>query len=428
MNSERMEKLLFYRNLLETDFVQDLQADAPYAALSRLFQNYSAMPKGTNLWHIFLADFLLQDENALSLSAEKKGWNSFSYPEFIQREMEILYSLYHLNLSFFFFPKEEKTIDSVFRGKASETVETEHFPSYSYEAQLLSFNNKLEAAKDALEFSSILEREYKEKGVGLFRCHSAFSLEKENIFGTSSSEYSLEGLPLQKYPGFSTLLGYEKEISALKENTEAFLAGKKANHVLLYGDAGTGKSSCMKALLEEYHSKGLRFVSLFKKDLEGIPFLLQALRERPYFFILYFDDLSFENFEVEYKLLKAVMEGGLEGRADNILLYATSNRRHLVKENLSDKNDIEYQEDLHHSDTTEEKLSLADRFGLSILFQKPAYTLYQKIVLSLANKYKLSLSEEKLLTMANAWSILRGAATGRTAEQFIQSLLVQKKD
>ena len=341
--------------------------------------------------------------------------------------MEILYSLYHLNLSFF-FPKEQKAIDSVFRGKVSETAETEHFPSYSYEAQLLSFNNKLEAAKDALEFSSILEREYKEKGVGLFRCHSAFSLEKENIFGTSSSEYSLEGLPLQKYPGFSTLLGYEKEISALKENTEAFLAGKKANHVLLYGDAGTGKSSCMKALLEEYHSKGLRFVSLFKKDLEGIPFLLQTLRERPYFFILYFDDLSFENFEVEYKLLKAVMEGGLEGRADNILLYATSNRRHLVKENLSDKNDIEYQEDLHHSDTTEEKLSLADRFGLSILFQKPAYTLYQKIVLSLANKYKLSISEEKLLTMANAWSIRRGAATGRTAEQFIQSLLVQKKD
>ena len=273
-----------------------------------------------------------------------------------------------------------------------------------------------------------MEMEYKEKGVGLFRCHSAFSLEKENIFGTGSSEYCLEGLPLQKYSGFSTLLGYEKEISALKENTEAFLAGKKANHVLLYGDAGTGKSSCMKALLEEYHSKGLRFVSLFKKDLEGIPFLLQTLRERPYFFILYFDDLSFENFEVEYKLLKAVMEGGLEGRADNILLYATSNRRHLVKENLSDKNDIEYQEDLHHSDTTEEKLSLADRFGLSILFQKPAYTLYQKIVLSLANKYKLSISEEKLLTMANAWSIRRGAATGRTAEQFIQSLLVQKKD
>ena len=427
MNLERMEELLFYRNLLETDFVQDLKADAPYAALSRLFQNYSNMPKGTNLWHIFLSDFLLQDENSLSLSAEKRGWSHFSHPEFIQREMEILYSLYHLNLSFF-FPKEQKAIDSVFRGKVSEAAKTEHFPSYSYEAQLLSFNNKLETAKDAQEFSSILEMEYKEKGVGLFRCHSAFSLEKESIFGTSSSEYCLEGLPLQKYPGFSTLLGYEKEISALKENTEAFLAGKKANHVLLYGDAGTGKSSCMKALLEEYQSKGLRFVSLFKKDLEGIPFLLQALRERPYFFILYFDDLSFENFEVEYKLLKAVMEGGLEGRADNILLYATSNRRHLVKENLSDKNDIEYQEDLHHSDTTEEKLSLADRFGLSILFQKPAYTLYQKIVLSLANKYKLSISEEKLLTMANAWSIRRGAATGRTAEQFIQSLLVQKKD
>ena len=369
----------------------------------------------------------MQDENSLSLSAEKRGWSHFSHPEFIQREMEILYSLYHLNLSFF-FPKEQKAIDSVFRGKVSEAAKTEHFPSYSYEAQLLSFNNKLETAKDAQEFSSILEMEYKEKGVGLFRCHSAFSLEKENIFGTGSSEYCLEGLPLQKYPGFSTLLGYEKEISTLKENTEAFLAGKKANHVLLYGDAGTGKSSCMKALLEEYQSKGLRFVSLFKKDLEGIPFLLQALRERPYFFILYFDDLSFENFEVEYKLLKAVMEGGLEGRADNILLYATSNRRHLVKENLSDKNDIEYQEDLHHSDTTEEKLSLADRFGLSILFQKPAYTLYQKIVLSLANKYKLSISEEKLLTMANAWSIRRGAATGRTAEQFIQSLLVQKKD
>ena len=188
MNLERMEELLFYRNLLETDFVQELKADAPYAALSRLFQNYPNMPKDTNLWHIFLADFLLQDENSLSLSAEKKGWEHFSYPEFIQREMEILYSLYHLNLSFF-FPKEQKAIDSVFKGKAAKT---EHFPSYSYEAQLLSFNNKLEAAKDALEFSSILEMEYKEHGVGLFRCHSAFSLEKENIFELSLKKENFE--------------------------------------------------------------------------------------------------------------------------------------------------------------------------------------------------------------------------------------------
>ena len=420
MNLERMEELLFYRNLLETDFVQDLKADSPYASLSRLFQNYSNMPKETNLWHIFLSDFLLQDENSLSLSAEKRGWGHFSHPEFIQREMEILYSLYHLNLSFF-FPKEQKAIDSVFRGKVSKT---EHFPSYSYEAQLLSFNNKLEAAKDALEFSSILEMEYKEKGVGLFRCHSAFSLEKENIFGTSSSEYSLEGLPLQKYPGFSTLLGYEKEISALKENTEAFLAGKKANHVLLYGDAGTGKSSSVKAIVNEYYDKGLRIIEIYKHQFRYLSDILEQLKDRNYKFIIYMDDLSFEESELEYKYLKAILEGGFGRRPENVLIYATSNRRHLIRESFRDKTETD--EELHTRDTVEEKLSLSARFGEKIYYGSPDKKEFNSIVLSLAKKHNIDMDESEILSKANMWELSHGGMSGRSATQFITYLQGQK--
>ena len=167
----------------------------------------------------------------------------------------------------------------------------------------------------------------------------------------------------------SDLVGYEIPKQKLIDNTKAFVEGKKANNCLLFGDAGTGKSSSIKGILNEYYDQGLRMIEVYKHQFQDLNELIAQIKNRNYKFIIYMDDLSFEEFEIEYKYLKAVIEGGLEKRPDNILIYATSNRRHLIKENYSDKEGT--RQDMHTSDTVQEKLSLVYRFGVSIYFGAP---------------------------------------------------------
>ena len=199
------------------------------------------------------------------------------------------------------------------------------------------------------------------------------------------------------------------------ENTRAFVEGRKANNVLLYGDAGTGKSTSVKAILNEYYKDGLRMIEIYKHQFSELAGLISKIKNRNYKFIIYMDDLSFEEFEIEYKYLKAVIEGGLEIRPDNVLIYATSNRRHLIRETWSDRSDIS-KDELHRSDTMQEKLSLVARFGISIYFMSPNQKEFFKIVKGLAEKYpEISLTEEDLLRKANAWEIAHGGKSGRTA-------------
>ena len=165
------------------------------------------------------------------------------------------------------------------------------------------------------------------------------------------------------------VIGYESAKKKLVENTESFLNGRRANNCLLYGAAGTGKSTSVKALANHYYGRGLRIIEVYKHQLGSLRGLITRLRNRNYKFILYMDDLSFEEFEVEYKYLKALIEGGLEKRPDNLLIYATSNRRHLIRENFSDKR--ERGEDMHAGDTVQEKLSLSARFGVTIFTESP---------------------------------------------------------
>ncbi len=222
------------------------------------------------------------------------------------------------------------------------------------------------------------------------------------------------------------LVGYEAAKKKLIDNTEAFVEGRKANNCLLFGDAGTGKSSSVKAILNQYYDRGLRIIEVYKHQFQDLNDVISQIKNRNYKFIIYMDDLSFEEFEIEYKYLKAVIEGGLEKKPQNVLIYATSNRRHLIRENFSDKEEGR-REDLHASDTVQEKLSLVYRFGVTIFFCAPNKKEFQNIVTVLAKRHHLDMPKEELLLAANQWELHHGGLTGRTAQQFIDYLLGQKK-
>ena len=265
------------------------------------------------------------------------------------------------------------------------------------------------------EFRKILTQFYKEFGVGKFGLHKAFRVEHE--------AEGAQIVPITKtaHVHLDDLVGYETAKNKLIENTEAFVNGRKANNCLLYGDAGTGKSTSIKAVLNQYYDRGLRMIEVYKHQFQDLNDIIAQVKNRNYKFIIYMDDLSFEEFETEYKYLKAVIEGGLERKPENILIYATSNRRHLVRETFRDKADRD--EELHTNDTVQEKLSLAARFGVSIYFGKPDKKQFQEIVRQLAARSELPVTEEELLLEANKWELSHGGMSGRTARQFVDYLL-----
>ena len=217
------------------------------------------------------------------------------------------------------------------------------------------------------------------------------------------------------------LIGYEIPKKKLIDNTEAFVEGRKANNCLLFGDAGTGKSSSIKGIANEYYDQGLRIIEVYKHQFQDLNDVITQIKNRNYKFIIYMDDLSFEDFEIEYKYLKAVIEGGLEKKPKN----ATSNRRHLIKESFSDKDDR--REDLHSGDTVQEKLSLVSRFGVTIFFAAPDKKQFQNIVKTLADRYGVQMAEEELLLEANKWELAHGGLSGRCAQQFIDYILGKKE-
>ena len=220
----------------------------------------------------------------------------------------------------------------------------------------------------------------------------------------------------------SDLIGYEIQKQKLIDNTEAFVEGRAANNCLLFGDSGTGKSTSIKAILNEYYDRGLRMIEIYKHQFKDLSNIIAQIKNRNYRFIIYMDDLSFEEFEIEYKFLKAVIEGGMETKPDNVLIYATSNRRHLIRETWSDRSDMSNDE-LHRSDTMQEKLSLVARFGVTINYSKPTKKEFNNIVVELAKRYPgIKLTEEELMAKANMWEMSHGGVSGRTAQQFINYL------
>jgi predicted AAA+ superfamily ATPase len=274
----------------------------------------------------------------------------------------------------------------------------------------------IEKAADENEIFDLVTGFYKAYGVGKLGLNKAFRIVHE--------ENGVELIPISNtaHVDFDDLIGYELQKQRLMENTEAFVQGRKANNVLLFGDSGTGKSSSIKAILNKYYPQGLRMIEIYKHQFRDLSSVIAQIKNRNYRFVIYMDDLSFEDFEVEYKYLKAVIEGGLEIQPDNILIYATSNRRHLINETWKDRNDVTINGGIHQSDTMQEKLSLVNRFGCTIYYGQPTHKEYFHIVEELARKNNIEIDEATLKLEANKWEMAHGGISGRTAQQFINYL------
>jgi predicted AAA+ superfamily ATPase len=220
----------------------------------------------------------------------------------------------------------------------------------------------------------------------------------------------------------SQFVGYEEERGQVIANTRAFLEGKPAANTLLCGDAGAGKSSTVKAVANAFFEEGLRLIELRKDQLCYLPEVMAKISGNPLKFIIFIDDLSFYQNDDNFGMLKAALEGSASAMADNAVIYATSNRRHIIKENFSDRDG----DDVHRNDTMQETLSLSERFGLTVLFSKPNKQLYLHIVKELAKRFEIRMEEKELEVQAEAFALRKGNRSARAAEQFINQLISRK--
>lgn len=368
-----------------------------------------------NLWHNYLTYLLISMENPFSITCEKIGARDGSVNLFAKADFKIFKALFDYDFSAL---EQELGINSfsiISNYKAIEKSRGMYNRSVSEKVRFLS--SRISSAKDEEEVFHIVTDFYRDYGVGMFGLNKAFRLFKED------EKLSIIPITNTLEVRLSDLVGYELQKKQLVDNTRAFVEGRKANNVLLFGDSGTGKSTSVKAILNEYYDKGLRMVEIYKHQFEDLSSVISQIKNRNYKFIIYMDDLSFEEFEIEYKYLKAVIEGGLENKPDNVLIYATSNRRHLIRETWNDRSDMETDGEIHRSDTMEEKLSLVDRFGVTINFSSPSHKEYLEIVKQLAARQSIkNLSEDDLYAEARKWELYHGGLSGRTAQQFINYL------
>ncbi len=374
-----------------------------------------------NLWHNYLTFILITNENPFSITCEKIGANDGSVNEFAKNDFKVFMNLFNFD-----FSKIEKALgincfSLISNYKAIVKKELMYNKNVSEKVQALS--EKLENAKDKEEFFAGVTGFYKDYGVGMFGLNKAF-----RIIGNENGEVRFNPINNMDKVMLDDLVGYEIQKQKLIENTEAFVQGRKANNTLLYGDSGTGKSTSIKAIVNQYYDQGLRMIEIYKHQFKDLSTVIARIKNRNYKFIIYMDDLSFEEFEIEYKFLKAVIEGGVETKPENILIYATSNRRHLIKETWNDRNDMESTNGIHKSDTVEEKLSLVNRFGCQICYSKPSHKEFYDIVINLARRNNINMSDEELCAEANKWEISHGGISGRTAQQFINHCLGLQED
>lgn len=386
-----------------------------YEQIKRILEVATDYGFDKNLWHNYLTFYLITNENPFSLTCEKVGANDGSVNEFAKNDFKVFMNLFNYD----FRPIEAALGINCFSlisdYKAIVKKELMYNKNVGEKVQALSL--KLETAKDENEFFNYVTDFYKAYGVGMFGLNKAFRVIGGDNGVTFTPINNMDKVMLDD------LIGYEIQKKKLVENTEAFVQGRKANNALLFGDSGTGKSTSIKAIVNEYYDQGLRMIEIYKHQFKDLSNVIASIKNRNYKFIIYMDDLSFEEFEIEYKFLKAVIEGGVETKPDNILIYATSNRRHLIKETWNDRNDMESNNGLHRSDTIEEKLSLVNRFGCQISYSKPSQKEFFDIVIGLARKNNVKMTDEELMAEANKWELSHGGISGRTAQQFINYCL-----
>lgn len=412
--------ILYQMGEIFREFEEGTQSNAVlirkvYTQIKRLLTVATDFGFDKNLWHNYLAYFLITNENPFSITCEKIGANDGSVNHFARNDFSAIKNLFEYD-----FSEIEKSLGidcftQISNYRAIEKKELMYNKNVSEKVQALS--SRMEQARDVEGFFTAVTEFYRDYGVGMFGLNKAFRIQDR-------TDSKLVFLPINNMDKvmLSDLVGYEIQKKKLVDNTRAFVEGKKANNVLLFGDSGTGKSTSIKAIVNEFYDQGLRMIEIYKHQFKDLSNVIAAVKNRNYKFIIYMDDLSFEEFEIEYKFLKAVIEGGVETKPDNILIYATSNRRHLIRETWSDRNDVQQDEGMHRSDTMQEKLSLVNRFGVTINYSKPSQKEYFDIVIHLAAKSGIKMSEDELKAEANKWELSHGGISGRTAQQFIYYL------
>lgn len=429
----RISQCILYRNFSQDWILKDIcslidgaeneewlleQRESFYRCLNGLVEMAANYGFSGNLWQDYLTYLLVNHENAFSRACEIVGPVEGSVSQLARHDFAIIRELFETDLSFF---------DRVYHH--GDLAVIENYVPVSGDGKLFNrrirdrictLSRKLSQAESTEEFMKEVVEFYRDFGVGKLGLHKAFRIQE-------GDRGKAEIVPITNiaHVHLDDLVGYEIAKKKLIDNTEAFVEGRRANNCLLFGDAGTGKSSSIKGILNQYYDKGLRIIEIYKHQFCYLNDVIAQIKNRNYKFIIYMDDLSFEEFEIEYKYLKAVIEGGLEKKPDNILIYATSNRRHLIKESFADKEGRRDQ--LHSSDTVQEKLSLVSRFGVTIFFCAPDKKEFQTIVKALAERSGLHMNEEELLLEANKWEVSHGGLSGRTAQQFIDYLLGQQK-
>ena len=425
----REKELLLYRNFedgqllsdmawLMTEYANDFynmedKKALAYDCVSALLELAASHGFYGNIWHCYLANLMVNNENAYSTACEIVGPIEGTINVAALHDFEILRAFYQYDFNKLIQTLDLDCFEVLWDYQAGER--TGKVYNTRIRDRICTIASKLATADTALEMKDIMTQFYKEYGVGRFGLHKAFRVEHTDEGAVIEPILNIQHVYLED------LVGYEIAKKKLIDNTEAFVNGKRANNCLLFGDAGTGKSSSIKGILNRYYDKGLRIIEIYKHQFKDLNDVISQIKNRNYKFIIYMDDLSFEEFEIEYKYLKAVIEGGLEKKPNNVLIYATSNRRHLIKESFKDKADRD--EDLHTNDTVQEKLSLYARFGVTIFFSAPDKKEFQNIVKTLAERHNITMPEEELLLEANKWELSHGGLSGRTAQQFIDYLL-----
>lgn len=410
---EKIKELAVFRNVLEDPVILSLldfiSAEDSLEAgnFGKLYWELLAAHETDrfytpNAWKNHLINLIIWDDNPVTRQGTINGQNlSDSWRKALCHDLIILEELFNL--------EKLVSINDKFPLLSWENLQVGPKNFIKHHKLTLELVEYMLSGKDWTKELNLFLLHYKKLGVGLFGKYHA-------LYWDGRAERFC-GVINQDKVTFLQLIGYEKERQRVILNTIKFLKGYPANNVLLYGDRGTGKSSTVKALVNEYSHLGLRIIELKKNYLCDFPVIVRQLSVLPYKFLIFLDDLSFEEHEVEYKALKGAFEGGLEARPANVLVYATSNRRHIIRESFTQRED-----DIHKRDTIEEKMSLADRFGLQVAFQSPDQVLYLHIVKELAKQRQLTIDPKKLEKMATQWELRHSGRSGRLAKQFIDYL------
>lgn len=413
-----MESLGIYRGLLQDQVIHKLHIlfehmekdpQDTIGTLSRYNEFYHTLVekgKGSSLKDYIMMKILFHD-NAFARWVQKDEMQDMINPivEAAAADLDCLYRLGSI------LPEDieamGKGLPSLSRWSTSSRLEGEEDANEI----ILKFQKALNWGECIHDLASF----HRENGSGIWAKFKGFVWEGEKLQGVVSLD------PIR----LSQLIGYEMERQKVIDNTRAFIDGYPANNMLLYGGRGTGKSSTVKAMLNEYYQDGLRIIEISKKHLESFPMVIRQIKDDPQKFILFIDDLSFEDSEGAYTSLKAVLEGGLETRPKNVVIYATSNRRHLIKEKFSDRAGLMYgssDDEVRAADTMQEKLSLADRFGITVTFSSPNQKQYLEIVDGLVKERGIIIDQEKLHKKAIQWEMWYNAKSPRTATQFVDWL------